>query len=297
MELMAIPFPGIDPVAIDIGWLKVRWYGLAYLTGLTLGWLYMRRLLSNPALWRGPAPMTPTQADDFLLWATLGTVIGGRLGFILLYEPTAFIRAPMKVFTVWEGGMAFHGGLLGVITAIWLFSRVNRVNFLSLGDLCAAVVAIGLFFGRIANFINGEMYGRVTDVAWAVQFPYEVLLPADQAAHETLHAIGHNPLDPRHPTQLYEAFMEGIVIFFLVRYFTHRLQAFKRPGLASGVFLISYAVARIIAEYFKEWDYAQTFTTAYFSEGMIYSLPMLALGAYLVVRANRISLTHAKVHG
>lgn len=297
MELMAIPFPGIDPVAISLGWLKVRWYGLAYLAGLVLGWLYMRRLLSNSALWRGQAPMTPAQADDFLLWATLGTVIGGRLGFILFYEPTAFINNPKQIFIVWEGGMAFHGGLVGVITAIWLFARVNRIKFLSLGDLCAAVVAFGLFFGRIANFINGEMYGRLTDAAWAVQFPYQVLLSSEAAAHENFHLLGEYSLGPRHPTQLYEAFLEGIVIFFVVRYFTHSLHALKRPGLTSGVFLITYGFARIIAEYFKEWDYSQFFTTAYFSEGMIYSLPMLALGVYLISYANRTALTPANAHG
>jgi phosphatidylglycerol:prolipoprotein diacylglycerol transferase len=297
MELMAIPFPGIDPVAIDAGWFKVRWYGLAYLAGLVLGWLYMRRLLNNRSLWHGQPPMTGLQADDFLLWATLGTVIGGRLGFVLFYEPTAFISNPMQIFITWEGGMAFHGGLLGVITAVLLFARVNNVPFLSLGDLCAAVVPFGLFFGRIANFINAEMYGRVTDVSWAVQFPYEMLLRPDTAAHEIFHATGLNSLGPRHPTQIYEAILEGIVIFFLIRYFTHTRHALKRPGLASGIFMIAYGVARITVEYFKEWDYAQFFTTAYFSEGMIYSLPMLVLGVYLIAYANRAALTPIEVHG
>ena len=273
MELMAIPFPGFDPVAISLGPLHVRWYGLAYLAGLVLGWLYMRRLLAEPGLWRGgAAPMKPEQADDFLLWATIGTVVGGRVGFFLLYEPSMLIHNPLRFFAVWQGGMAFHGGLIGVILGIYLFSRVNKVSFLSLGDLSGAVVPFGLFFGRIANFINGEVYGRLTDVPWAVDFPASVLEPGDLPG-------------PRHPTQLYEAFLEGIVIFALIRYMTHSRGSLKQPGLTAGAFLCAYAMARIIVEFFKEWDYGQFFTTRYFSEGMVYSLPMLAFGAYLIARA------------
>ena len=200
MELMAIPFPGIDPVAISLGPLHVRWYGLAYLAGLVLGWLYTRALLRNKRLWAGAPPMTPEQADDYLLWVTLGVVVGGRLGFVLLYEPSLFLHEPWRIVSVWEGGMAFHGGLLGVILAIALFSRWNRIPLLSLGDVTCAAVPIGLFFGRIANFINGEIYGRLTDVPWAVDFPARVLSPGDLPG-------------PRHPTQLYEAFLEGVVLF------------------------------------------------------------------------------------
>ncbi len=276
MELMALPFPAIDPVAIALGPLKVRWYGLAYLVGLVLGWLYMRSLLRRDDLWRGGSPMRPEQADDFLLWATLGTVIGGRLGFVLLYEPSMFIRNPLQFFYVWQGGMAFHGGLLGVITAIALFARVNRISFLSLGDLCGAVVPFGLFFGRIANFINGEVYGRLSDVPWAVDFPIEVLEPGDLPG-------------PRHPTQIYEACLEGLLLFLLIRYLTHRRGSLKRPGLTAGAFLCGYAVARIFVEFFKQWDYAEFFTTQYFSTGMVYSLPMLAFGAYLIAQAIRRS--------
>ena len=274
MEVMAISFPNIDPVAFTLGPLTVKWYGLAYLAGLVLGWLYMRRLLQTPAIWRGGAPMTPTQADDFLLWATLGTVVGGRLGFILLYEPTMFIRDPLQIFVVWRGGMAFHGGFLGVFLAIMLFARVNRVPFLSLGDLCAATVPFGLFFGRVANFINGEIYGILSGVPWAVDFPAAVLNRGDIPG-------------PRHPTQVYEAFLEGIVIFALLRYFTHSRLSLMRPGLTSGLFLAAYGMARIGVEYFKQWDHQQFFTTAYFSEGMVYLLPMLAAGAWLMANAAR----------
>ena len=228
---MAIPFPAINPVAIAIGPVRIRWYGLAYLSGLLLGWLYMRRLLRMPELWRGPPPMRPEQADDFLFWATLGTVVGGRLGFILLYEPSLFLHDPARIFAVWQGGMAFHGGLIGVALAIVLFARLNKISLLSLGDLAAAAVPFGLFFGRLANFINGEVYGRLTDMPWGVEFPTSVLEPGD--------AFG-----PRHPTQIYEAFLEGIVMFFLIRYFTHSRDSLKEPGFTAGLFLFAYGIAR-----------------------------------------------------
>jgi phosphatidylglycerol:prolipoprotein diacylglycerol transferase len=217
--------------------------------------------------------MRPDQADDFLLWATLGTVIGGRLGFVLFYEPSMFAADPLRIFKIWEGGMAFHGGLLGVGLAIYLFARRNGVPVRSLMDLSAAAVPFGLFFGRLANFINGEVYGRLTDVPWAVVFPAQVLSPGD--------VVG-----PRHPTQIYEAILEGLVIFALIRYLTHSRLAFHRPGVATGAFLIAYGVFRIFAEYFKEWDMAQFFTTPYFSEAMIYSLPMIMLGAYYLWSAS-----------
>jgi len=274
MDFMAIAFPGIDPVAIALGPVQVRWYGLAYLSGLVLGWLYMRALLGNRRLWASEPPMKPEQTDDFLLWATLGTVVGGRVGYVLFYEPGVFLSDPARIFAVWQGGMSFHGGLLGVITAIVLFSRWNRIPVLSLGDLCAAVVPIGLFFGRIANFINGEVYGRLSDVPWAVEFPASVLSPGD--------VVG-----PRHPTQLYEALLEGVVLFLLLRYLTHHRQSLTAPGLTAGVFLVGYALARIFAEFFRQWDYSLFFTTPYFSTGMIYSLPMLLFGVYLIAASMR----------
>jgi phosphatidylglycerol:prolipoprotein diacylglycerol transferase len=271
---MAIQFPAIDSVAFSIGPVSVRWYGLAYMAGFILGWLYMRKLVSTPALWRGAPPLTPEQTDDFLLWATLGTVVGGRLGYVLLYEPTKFIAEPWKVFYTWEGGMAFHGGLLGVCAAVWLFSWRNRTPLLGLADLSAASVPIGLFFGRLANFINGEMYGRLTDVPWAVAFPARFML-------------NHDYPGPRHPTQLYEALLEGAAMFLLLRLLTHRAGALKRPGLTAGAFFFLYGTARIFVEFYKEWDVKQFFTTPWFSEGMVYSAPMLAAGAYLIWRARR----------
>ncbi len=274
MDLIAFDFPFSDPVALRLGPLAVRWYGLAYMAGLLLGWLYMRRLCRDARLWGGPAPMRPEEADDFLVWAVVGTVLGGRLGFFLFYEPSALVRHPLQFFRVWEGGMAFHGGLLGVGLAILLFARARGIRVRSLMDLCAAVVPFGLFFGRIANFINGEIYGRLSEVPWAVEFPARVLARGD--------ALG-----PRHPTQLYEAALEGVAMFALLRCATHIWGALRSPGLTAGVFLIAYGAFRIFAEYFKEWDYAQFFTNAYVSEGMVYSLPMIALGVYLLATAQQ----------
>jgi phosphatidylglycerol---prolipoprotein diacylglyceryl transferase len=273
MQLMAIPFaipfPGIDPVAISLGPVHVRWYGLAYLAGLVLGWLYMRSLLRKERLWAGPAPMKPEQTDDFLLWATLGVVLGGRLGYVLFYDPKLYFADPVRIFSVWEGGMSFHGGLIGMLTAIALFSWRNKIAFFALADLTAAVVPIGLFFGRIANFINGEVYGKLTSVPWAVEFPARVLTPGD--------AYG-----PRHPTQLYESFLEGVVLFLVLRYFTHRRDSLKTPGLTGGIFLLGYGLCRIAAEFTKEWDHFHFLTTEYTSPGMIYSLPMVIFGLYLI---------------
>ncbi len=284
MELMAIAFPFNDPVAIHLGPLGVRWYGLAYMAGLLLGWFYMRRLCEEERLWGGPAPMQPYQADDFLFWATLGTVLGGRIGFFLFYEPGMLLRNPLQFFQIWQGGMAFHGGLLGVGLAVWLFARAHRIPVRSLMDLSAAAVPFGLFFGRIANFINGEIYGRLTDVPWAVEFPARLLLKGDLPG-------------PRHPTQLYEALLEGVVMFALLRFFTHSRRAFLSPGLTAGIFLMAYGFFRIFAEYFKEWDMAQFFTTPYFSEGVVYSLPMIALGAYLAASARKAPAKAAPAPG
>lgn len=277
MELMALPFPNIDPVAFPLGPIEVRWYGLAYLAGLVLGWLYMRRLLSSPALWAGgQAPMKPSQADDFLLWATLGTVVGGRIGFVLLYEPTVFFSDPVRILTLWEGGMAFHGGLIGVTLAIFLFAKFNKISLFSLGDLAAAAVPFGIFFGRLANFINGEVYGRLSDVPWAVEFPERFL-------HQELgHVFG-----ARHPTQIYEAFFEGLVLFLVIRFFTHRREALKSPGMVAGIFLAGYAIVRIAIEPFKEWDYGQLLTTTYFNSAMVFCLPMLIAGLILIGYGNR----------
>lgn len=268
MSLLVIPYPAIDPVAFEIGPVAVRWYGLAYMVGLLFAWIYVRALLRTPALWRGPAPITPEQSDDLLLMITVGVVVGGRLGSVLFYEPSYYLSNPEKIFAIWEGGMAFHGGLLGVILAVYIFSRWRRVSMLSIADLACASVPVGIMLGRIANFINGELYGRITDVPWAMVFP------------------AGGPF-PRHPSQLYEAFLEGLLLFAVGRYLTHRRHALMRPGLVTGVFFAGYGIARSIGEQFRLPDASHPLSTAYTTPGMVYSLPMIAIGIYLIWRASR----------
>lgn len=268
MSLFVIPFPVVDPVAFEIGPVAVRWYGLAYMAGLLFGWQYIRYLLRNEALWAGKPPAGPDVADDLLLWCTLGVVLGGRIGNVLFYDPSYYLSNPLEILMIWKGGMAFHGGLLGVILVAYLFARARKISFLSVGDLVCASVTVGLFFGRLANFINQEVVGRVTDVPWAMVFPVV-------------------DAQPRHPTQLYEAFLEGIVLFALCRYFTHRRNALLRPGLVSGVFFAGYGVARIFVENFRTYDPRHVLSTSLTTAGMVYSVPMVLLGVLLIWYANR----------
>ncbi len=267
--LWALPFPQIDPVALQLGPVSVRWYGLAYMTGLLLGWIAIKRLLTNQRLWDGPAPMDAEDADDLLLWMTFGIVIGGRLGFVFLYEPSYFLQNPLDILAVWQGGMAFHGALIGVSVAIILFAHFRNMHYLTVADLVSAVTPIGLIFGRIANFINAEVVGRVSDVPWAVVFP-----PPEGGA------------EPRHPSQLYESFLEGLVLYLILRYCTHSMRALRWPGFVTGVFLIGYAVARIGVEFFREYDPTQFFTFGpYLTSGMVYSIPMIIVGAWILKSA------------
>ncbi|MEX2166613.1 MAG: prolipoprotein diacylglyceryl transferase [Methyloceanibacter sp.] len=268
MPLLAIPYPVIDPVAIAIGPVSVRWYGLAYMAGILLGWLYGRYLVSRPELWGGKSPMTVSQADDFLLWITLGIVVGGRLGFVLFYEPSYFWQHPAEIPVVWNGGMSFHGGLLGVVLAVYFFSRVKGINPLSLGDVAAAATPFGLFFGRIANFINGELVGRESGVPWAMVFPGE----GDA---------------PRHPSQLYEAFLEGIVLFIILRIATYRYLALTRPGTVFGLFLVFYGIFRSVVEFAREPHPGHPMDIGLFTPGVIYSVPMILIGLWLIWRARR----------
>ena len=270
-HLWAIPFPNIDPVALQLGPVAIKWYGLAYLAGLLLGWLYIRRLLSEPDLWAGGRPpFDVAKVDDLLLYITAGVVLGGRLGFVIFYEPSYYLANPGDIIAVWKGGMAFHGALVGCLIAVWVFARRNRVNPWSTGDLVTAAVPIGLFFGRIANFINGELFGRPTTLPWGMVFP--------EAA---LHHPDVEPT-PRHPSQLYEAVLEGLVVFLVLRLMTHYFGALKRPGLVSGVFLAGYAVARSTAELFREPHFAHAFNIGPLTQGIVYSIPMLLMGLFVV---------------
>jgi phosphatidylglycerol:prolipoprotein diacylglycerol transferase len=259
----AFLFPQIDPVIVQVGPLAIRWYALAYIAGLVIGWRLMRRLVVKT-----PVVATPTQVDDFLTWATLGTVIGGRLGYVLFYQFGVFLDRPLSIFAVWEGGMSFHGGMLGVAIATIWFCRRNAIPLLGFADRIAVVAPIGLFFGRIANFINGELWGRVasTDLPWAVIFPHA------------------GPL-PRHPSQLYQAGLEGLVLFVLLIILFQRDTIRERAGFLTGVFLAGYAIARMVGEMFREPDAFLGLLAFGTTMGQILSVPMLAIGVWLILRA------------
>lgn len=267
MPPLAIAFPQFDPVAFALGPFAVRWYALAYIGGIVLGWLYARSLLRKPALWGGASPMTTLQLDDFIVWVTLGIILGGRIGYVLFYNPAYFAAHPLEIFQLWNGGMSFHGGFLGCVAAVLLFGWRHGINVFSLGDLTCAVGPIGLLLGRIANFINGELWGRVTDVSWGVIFPHG------------------GPL-PRHPSQLYEAALEGVVLFAVLA-IAIRLGALRRPGAVIGLFAIVYPLARIVSEMFREPDPQLGFLWGGLTMGMLLSVPMLLAGIGFVVMAWR----------
>lgn len=261
---MGIPYPDIDPVLIQFGPFAIRWYALAYIAGLLGGWWYLRFLVRRP-----PHAMKREEVDDFLVWATLGVVLGGRLGYVLFYKPLYYLANPLEIVFVWQGGMSFHGGLLGVAAATLLYCWRRRLDVLAVGDAIACVAPIGLFFGRIANFINGELFGRpAPDVPWAMVFP------------------NGGPV-PRHPSQLYEAGLEGLVLL-AVMYGLWRIDAVRmRIGTLIGAFLIGYALARIIAEFFREPDAHLGFLFAGATMGQLLSLPMLAAGLAFVLWPRR----------
>ena len=260
-----LPFPDIDPVLFQIGPLAIRWYALAYIAGLILGWRYILALNKNSALWRAKPPATAVQIDDLLLWATLGVILGGRLGYVLFYQPGHYFAHPGDIIAVWQGGMSFHGGMLGVSVAIILFARRKQIELLSLADLVATAAPIGLFFGRIANFINAELWGRPTSMPWGVIFPGPEAGPY-----------------PRHPSQLYEAALEGLLLFLVLRFLTHKMDLLKRPGLVTGAFLTGYGLARIFVEFFRQPDIQIGYLAGGLTMGMLLSLPMVLAGLGLI---------------
>lgn len=314
---MTLPFHNIDPVAFSIGPLPIRWYSLAYIGGLAIGWWYAAELLKRAGLWPeakaapatpvtsaaanpakgafaplavGGAPLSRAQLDDLIFWVAAGVMLGGRLGYILFYEPSLLVAAWPSLgagmgegllktlvgwvhippaLMLWEGGMSFHGGILGVTLAGVVFARRNGLNALQIGDLFACATPIGLFFGRIANFINGELYGRAWNGPWAMVFPHD----PDQV--------------PRHPSQLYEAALEGIVLFAVVTFAAWRLRWLQRPGAVMGLFLVGYGLSRVAVENFRQPDAHMPDFPLGLTMGMILSLPMLVLGAYFLRRAFR----------
>ena len=269
MQFLTIAFPVFDPVAFSIGWFVIRWYALAYIGGIVLGWIYARSLVKNERLWDGPVPITLLQLDDFILWVTIGIIVGGRTGYVLFYNPALFIQHPAEILQLWNGGMSFHGGFLGCVAAVMLFARKNGISILSLGDLTTAVGPIGLFLGRLANFINSELWGRPADasVPWAMVFP------------------NGGPL-PRHPSQLYEAGLEGILLFAILAVMV-RMGALKRPGLILGSFIAIYGLARITGEFFREPDPQLGFLWGGLTMGMLLSVPMIIAGTILIMMAWR----------
>jgi phosphatidylglycerol:prolipoprotein diacylglycerol transferase len=256
-----IAYPAIDPVALEIGPFALRWYALAYLAGLLLGWRYLIALARFPG-----GGLGRRDVDDFLLWATLGVILGGRLGYAALYQLAYFAAHPLEIFMVWQGGMSFHGGLIGVILALIAFARLRGLSLLGFGDLVACVAPIGLCLGRLANFINGELYGRASELPWAMVFP------------------AGGPA-PRHPSQLYEALLEGVVLFIVLWPLSRITALRKRHGFLAGVFLAGYAVARAIAETFREPDAHIGYLAGGATMGQLLSVPLLAAGVYLMARA------------
>lgn len=336
MILGAIEFPNIDPAALTIpaiaglGPFPLRWYALAYIAGLILGWRWMVWLIRRDRLWApGKPAMSAPQADDFLFWATLGVILGGRIGYVLFYNTSLLWTEPLKILHIWEGGMSFHGGLIGVIVAAWWFSRQSHVNeeqfstlakkhvvaeppadkksdyvrlsglgwikkseaedarvksrtdkvdLLRLGDLAAAATPIGLFFGRIANFINGELWGRATDASWGVIFCNERLMMQ--------HGGCPAGINPRHPSQLYEAALEGLVLFAIISVATLKFDSLRRPGMNVGIFLVFYGLFRAVLETVREPDAQMPEALrGYVTMGMLLSIPMILIGAWLIRRA------------
>ncbi len=280
MTFLALPFPAVHPNALEfgpftigsmvLGPLAIRWYALAYVAGILIGWFFLRRLVARDRLWGTLGRPSGLELDDFVLWATLGIVLGGRLGYVLFYNPSHYLANPSEIPMVWMGGMSFHGGFLGVVAAVALFTRGRTFSFLTLFDLVAAAAPIGLFFGRIANFINAELWGRVSDVPWAMVFPF----------------AGPNP---RHPSQLYEAVLEGVVLFAILGHLAWRTDLLKRPGVIAGLFAIGYGVARFAVEFFREPDAQLGYVAGFLTMGQILSLPMIGIGAALALWAWRRS--------
>jgi phosphatidylglycerol:prolipoprotein diacylglycerol transferase len=264
---LVLPFPAFDPVLISFGPFAIRWYALAYIAGILLGWLYARAIVRNEKLWNGRAPLTVLDFDDFVLWVTLGIILGGRIGYVLFYNLPHYAAYPLEALQLWHGGMSFHGGFLGCVLAVILFAKRRGIPVLTLGDITCAVGPIGLFFGRIANFVNGELWGRPTDVPWAMVFPHG------------------GPL-PRHPSQLYEAGMEGLLLLLLLAAVV-RAGGLKRPGLIIGVFALGYGIARCTGEFFREPDVQLGFLWGGLTMGMLLSLPMMLAGGAFIAYALR----------
>ena len=286
-----IPFPALSPeiFSISLGGFEfaLRWYALAYIVGILVGWRLAVMAVRRPALWGGTPPMRAEQVEDLLTWIILGVIIGGRLGYVLFYQPGYYLAHPLEIPMVWQGGMAFHGGFLGVVVAALLYARRIGAPLLPTADMLALATPVGLMLGRLANFINAELWGRPSDLPWAVIFPGEAAQDCGQPFGE---------LCARHPSQLYQAALEGWLLALVVLYLAFRAGALRRPGLVCGVFLAGYGLARFTVEFFRQPD-AQFISDGNplglalqvggygLTMGQILSLPMIAVGLWLLLRA------------
>jgi len=269
VELLAMDFPNFDKYVFGLQWhgFGVRWYALAYVAGILIGWWCAIKLARREALWGARSPvMSRDQVDDLILWITVGVIVGGRVGSMVFYNTAALWQTPLEIFKIWKGGMSFHGGLIGVTIAMLLFARVNKLPIFRVSDLVSPCVPIGLFFGRIANFINGELWGRHTSLPWGFYIDKEDALPV-------------------HPSQLYEALLEGVLLFIILRLATHKWGQLKRAGAVTGLFLAGYSLFRILVEFVRAPDAGLDHLPLGLTMGMILSLPMLAIGVWLFVKA------------
>ncbi|MCA2006923.1 prolipoprotein diacylglyceryl transferase [Tritonibacter mobilis] len=296
-----IQFPNLSPEIFSISLFgtefALRWYALAYIAGILIAWHLAARAVKRPALWPNEAaPMTPRQVEDLMTWIILGVILGGRLGYVLFYQPSVYLENPAQILRIWEGGMAFHGGLLGVVVATWLYARAQNIDKLQIADLVAHTVAPGLLLGRLANFVNAELWGRATDLPWGVAFP-------GRAAQDCGQALGE--ICARHPSQLYEAAMEGLILGALILWMVYRRNAFHAPGRILGTFLAGYGIARFIVEFFRQPD-AQFISDGNplglawqiggygLTQGQALSVPMIALGLWFILRARHAATTEAR---
>jgi len=257
---------GLDPVALDLGFFQLKWYSLAYIAGILLGWWYLLKLIAQPG-----APMARRHADDMVFYATLGIILGGRLGYAIFYQPELFLK-PLRLLQLWEGGMSFHGGVIGVTLAILWLCRKEKLNWLRVHDYVACSVPFGLFFGRLANFVNGELWGHPTNVSWAIVFERT------------------GGLVPRHPSQLYEAGLEGLLLGVILWFMFWKTDARYQPGKLVGTFILGYGLSRFFVEFFREHD-AQfdgtIFATPGLHMGQLLTVPMILGGVYLIATAKK----------